>query len=80
MKSHPGASSRDEHSTTVAAGIRNASNRDFDGWLVPAPILPRCEQVTVNLKTLGVGDVTGEDCVLGFDNRQYQVIENNDVR
>lgn len=30
-------------------------------------------QVTVNLKTLSVGDVIGEDCVLGFDTRQYQV-------
>ncbi|CAM9932524.1 unnamed protein product, partial [Sphacelaria rigidula] len=32
------------------------------------------KQVTVNLKTLGVGDVIGEDCVLGFETRQYQVV------
>ncbi|CAM9489424.1 unnamed protein product, partial [Scytosiphon promiscuus] len=30
--------------------------------------------VTINMKTLGVGDVTGEDCVLGFETRQYQVM------
>lgn len=30
-------------------------------------------QVTINMKTLSVGDVTGEDCVLGFETRQYQV-------
>lgn len=34
-------------------------------------------QVTINLKTLNVGDVIGEDCVLGFETRQYQV---KDVR
>ncbi|CAM9162591.1 unnamed protein product [Ectocarpus fasciculatus] len=30
--------------------------------------------VTINLKTLTVGEVTGEDCVLGFETRQYQVV------
>eukprot|EP00752_Nemacystus_decipiens_P007985 g7134.t1 len=32
------------------------------------------KQVTINMKTLSVGDVTGEDCVLGFETRQYQVV------
>lgn len=32
-----------------------------------------CVQVTINLKTLSVGDIIGEDCVLGFETRQYQV-------
>ncbi|CAN0088355.1 unnamed protein product [Ectocarpus sp. 6 AP-2014] len=31
-------------------------------------------KVTINLKTLTVGEVTGEDCVLGFETRQYQVV------
>ncbi|CAM9102630.1 unnamed protein product [Hapterophycus canaliculatus] len=32
------------------------------------------KQVTINMKTLSVGDVTGEDCVLGFENRPYQAM------
>lgn len=40
-----------------------------------ASLLPLALQVTINLKTLGVGDATGEDCVLGFATRQYQVIK-----
>lgn len=35
--------------------------------------LPRAMQVVVNLKVLSVGEMTGEDCVLGFTTRQHQV-------
>ncbi|CAM9467203.1 unnamed protein product, partial [Ectocarpus sp. 13 AM-2016] len=35
---------------------------------------PSSMYVTINLKTSTVGEVTGEDCVLGFETRQYQVV------
>lgn len=40
-------------------------------WMIT--VSARAVQVTVNLKALSVGDVVGEDCVLGFETRQYQV-------
>ncbi|CAN0203152.1 unnamed protein product, partial [Discosporangium mesarthrocarpum] len=36
-------------------------------------------KVTINMKQLGVGNVFGEDSVLGFGIRQYQVIALTDV-